>query len=657
MSTTQAHRDLALMTPLGSDVLLVQSMVGTESISAPFRFELFMISERSSPAIDSLVGQKVTLQLALPSGNRHYNGYVRQIGKMTSAHGREQYYAEVVPWLWHLSQNCNCRIFQDKSVPDIIKAIFSDRGFSGDVQYRLRENYQPRDYCIQYRETDLEFISRLMEEEGIFYFFEHSTDNHKMIVGDTSDAFQACPGQSSARFHGGAPANEEDVVFTFRKEHLFVPGKYTVSDYHFETPSDLVTSTSPSVVTVRGNTGLEMYEYPGYYARPRFDAGDTGKLMEEARRVSKLRMQSLESQHLTVYGTSGCRAFLPGYTFDLTEHGDGSMNGEYILTMVRHEATSNVPDSGETTYSNSFAAIPAAVSYRPARVTPRPVVQGSQTALVVGPPGEEIYTDKFGRVKVQFHWDREGTKDENSSCWLRVAQPWSGKQWGAHFWPRIGHEVLVDFLEGDPDRPLIVASIYNGENMPPYTMPDNQTRTGIKTRSSPNGDPEKFNEIRFEDKTGEEEIYIHAEKDFNRVVENNETIKVGFDKQDDGNQTIEIFNNQELTIGDPKCSDGSQTIQIWKDRNVTLKQGSDTLTIQLGDQTTDVQAGQSSTTALQSIELKVGSNSIKIDQMGITIKGLKISIEASAMAKMEAPMTTVTGSAVMAVGGGLIKIG
>ena len=301
----------------------------------------------------------------------------------------------------------------------------------------------------------------------------------------------------------------------------------------------------------------------------------------------------------------------------------------------------------------------------------------------MGPKGDEIYTDKYGRIKVQFPWDRKGTNDDKSSLWIRVATPWAGKQWGMIHIPRIGQEVIVSFLEGDPDRPIVTGMMYNADNMPPYSLPTNMTQSGIKTHSSMNGSDENFNEIRFEDKKDSEEIYVHAEKDLNCVVENNETRKVGFEDKEDGDQGIEIYNNQNLKVGKAGCKDGSQTVEIFKDRSVTLETGNDTLLIkqgnmsvtmkmgnqttaldmgnqetklQLGNQTTKLDLGKSSTEAMQSIELKVGTNSIKVDQTGVTIKGLMVNIEGTAMANLKSPMTTVKGDGMLTIKGGITMI-
>jgi type VI secretion system secreted protein VgrG len=648
MATTQADRDYSVSSPLGDDVLLLESFSGTEAVSSLFELDAVMVSDQEkSVNSDALVGKKMTLNVTLADGSkRHLNGYVRQFAQMTGHEGQTKYRAKLVPWLWFLTQQTSCRIFQNKTTPEIIKQIFADRGFAGDVEDQLQGNFEPREFCIQFRETDLDFVSRLMAEEGIFYFFKHSDGSHKLVLANKPSAHEALPSQSSARFHRGKAGLDVDVVQSFRREQQFSTGKVSYSAYHFLMPSNNLEVSAPTVAKVADNSKYELYDYRSNYVQSWFDEGDTGKVRQHGEKLAKLHMESIEAQHVSLQGTSNCKAFIPGYKFTLEEHPDDKLNGDYVLTSVQFEATSNLPGTGEATFANSFTAIPADTPFRPVPLD-KPNVEGLQTAVVVGRKGEEIDTDKYGRVKIQFHWDREGKDDQDSSCWVRVSQLWAHKNWGAHFWPRIDDEVLVGFLGGDPDQPIIVGSLYNAENMPPYKMPDKQTQSGIKSRSTKNGSEENFNEIRFEDKKDEEEIYIHAERDFNRVVENDDTLKVGFEKKDKGDQTIEIHNNQTLKIGNPQASDGSQTVEIWKNRDVNVKTGNDTLKIELG---------KSSTEAMQSIELKVGGNSITIDQTGITLKGIMIDITGQAKASISAPMTEVTGYAALSATGGIVKI-
>jgi type VI secretion system secreted protein VgrG len=378
-----------------------------------------------------------------------------------------------------------------------------------------------------------------------------------------------------------------------------------------------------------------------------------------------------------IRGSGNCRYMTAGHQFMLDRL--DSADGPYMITSIRHSARlggeyRSVASPEETAYSNSFTCIPAAVPFRPRRVTPKPIVHGTQTAEVVGPSGEEIFCDKYGRVKVQFRWDRKGRRDADSSCWVRVGNVWAGNRWGGITIPRIGQDVIVAFEEGDPDRPIIVGSVYNAETMPPYDLPRNKTQSGLKSRSTTQGSPDNFNELRFEDKKGDEQVYFHAEKNFDRVVENNDTTKIGFTKKDPGDQILEVYNNQTLKVGTPQSSEGSQSTTIYKDRTTELQTGTDslkidqgdrdavislgndTLSIKMGNQTTKLDLGAISTEAMQSIELKVGQSSIKIDQKGVTISGMLISIDGQVQTSVSGLVTEVSGKGLLRCNGGLVLV-
>jgi type VI secretion system secreted protein VgrG len=572
MAYTQENRLISITTPLGEDELLLQGFTGQEGMSQLFNFALDLLSENPAIAFDHILGQPVTMTLHLPDGSqRYFNGYVSRFVQTGTDARFTTYQAEVVPWLWFLTRTADCRIFQNMTVPDIIAKIFRDLGFT-DFKNQLQGSFEPRDYCVQYRETDFNFVSRLMEQYGIFYFFEHEKDKHTLVLANAPSVHQPCPGQERARYdYAEGAVLEEDVITNWQKEQELQPGKYALTDYNFETPSTSLGVNVDSIITVNGNSKYEIYDYPGEYLK---------KAQGEA--LVKIRMEEEEAQYTVVSGSSNCRAFLPGYRFDLVGHTNQAMNAAYVLTEVRHTTTvgesyvSGAATGAEEFYSNSFTCIPADVPYRPARVTPKPIVQGPQTATVVGPAGEEIFADKYGRVKVQFHWDREGQRDENSSCWIRVSHPWAGKNWGAVAIPRIGQEVIVDFLEGDPDQPIITGRVYNAEQMPPYALPANQTQSGIKSRSSKGGSPDNFNEIRFEDKKGSEEMYIHAEKDQNTVVENDKTENIGHDRTETvGNdETITIGNDRTETVGNNETITigSNRTEQVGANESITVAQ-------------------------------------------------------------------------------------
>ncbi len=652
MPILQQDRLVTIRTPLGRDVLLVETLEGTEAVSDLFRFNLVLVSEKRDIALGDLVGQRVSVAIELANGKfRYLNGFVSRFSQGDVDSRVSHYYAEVVPWLWFLTRTSDCRIFQRKTVPDIIQQIFRDLGFS-DFKLQLRGSFEPREYCVQYRESDFAFVSRLMEEEGIFYFFEHTADKHTLVLADNPGAHLPCPNQERARYgymFGGR--QDEDVITRWHLEQELRPGKYTLTDYYFQTPSNSLRVSSPGVFSANGNGKFEIYDYPGAYAK-RFDGDDKApKVLPDGERTARLWMQEEEAFHKVVSGAGSCRAFTPGYRFDLVEHRRTGLNGPYVITQVSHTATNNLGDGEGATYDNTFSCIPYAVPLRPARVTPRPIVHGIQTAVVVGLPGTEIDTDKYGRVKVQFHWDREGKRDHNSSCWVRVGTPWAGKQWGLVHIPRIGQEVIVAFLEGDPDRPIIVGSVYNAEQMPPYALPENKTQSGVKTRSSMGGTLDNFNEIRFEDKKGQEQLYIHAEKNLDIEVENDETHQVGRDciekvgrhqtigvggnrgENVKGDEEVTITGNQKLTVG------GDQTLSVGGKRSVTVG-GNDTLTV----------GGVRSVTAGDALVLSTGGAAIILKSDGtILIKGTDVTILGSGT------ITSVAGG-VHTVKGGMVKI-
>jgi type VI secretion system secreted protein VgrG len=659
---TQTERILSVTTPLGTDVLLMDAFAGEEALSRLFSYQLEMLSTKETLAAKDIVGKSVTWVVRGKDREpRYFNGIVKCFAA-GGAHSRDlrRYRAEVVPALWFLTRNANCRIFQNKTAPQIIEQIFGDRGFS-DYKKSLRGSYAKREYCVQYRETDFNFVSRLMEEEGIFYYFRHEDGKHTMVLADQKTAYEDCK-ETEVDFAAGAHLTGH--ISRWDHQYEFRTGKWAQTDYNFETPSTSLVTKSTSVVPLPDNKKYEIFDYPGLYRQK----GEGGEL-------TKIRMEEEEVPYEVINGTGSCSSFSPGGKFTLKVHDwEGEAGKSYVITSIRHSAKEISYDlavAAKAEYQNTFTCIPAATTFRPARTTRRPVVQGPQTAVVVGPSGEEIYTDKYGRVKVQFFWDREGQKDENSSCWIRVAENWAGKNWGIVFNPRIGQEVIVDFLEGDPDRPIITGRVYNAEQMPPYDLPANQTQSVLKTRSSKNGSTDNFNELRFEDKKDSEEVYFHAEKDFNRVVENNDTLKVGSDKAKDGSQTIEIWKNRTETVktGDEKVTiekgnrtvsvdTGNDTHQIKKgNREVSIDTGNDTLTIKKGSQTVTLNMGKTTTEAKISIELKVGQSSIKIDQTGVTIQGKVIKINGDIYTEVRGKNTGIIADVELQEQGQIIMIG
>jgi type VI secretion system secreted protein VgrG len=563
MAFTQDNRHIAIATPLGKDVLLLRGFSGQEVISQLFTFNLDLLSE-VDPAIrfDDIIGKNVTITVKHAGGVRYINGIVRKFEQGGGDPAMAAYRAEVVPWLWLLTQTADCRIFQNKTVPDIISQIFKDLGFT-DFKMNLVRTYQPREYCVQYRESDFNFVCRLMEQYGIFYFFEHANGKHTLVLADAPNAHPTCTG-APVRYQGTIGAvTSEDVVTQLVKQQEIRPGKYSLADYNFETPSTKLGVSIDSMFPAPPGPKLEVYDYPGEY--PKRNEGDA---------LAKLRIEEHEAQRSVVQGSGGCRQFSAGHKFTLKGHARSDIDAPYTLVWVTHAAQEHgYVSRGDNAfaYANSFACIPAHVPFRAPRMTPTPFVQGTQTAEVVGPKGEEIYTDKYGRVKVQFHWDREGKKDENSSCWIRVSHPWAGKNWGSIAIPRIGQEVIVNFLEGDPDQPIIIGRVYNAEQMPPYTLPDHGTQSGTKSRSSKGGAPSNFNEIRLEDKKGSEQIWVHGEKDIDIQIkkERRESIGASRHLSVGGDRVEAVGGNQHLKVGADRLEEigANQHLKVTGDRN------------------------------------------------------------------------------------------
>ena len=523
---TQADRPLKITTPLGPDVLLITNFRGREAISRLFQFQLNLIADRqklSEIRFDRILGQCVTVEMTSRTGDtRYFNGLVRRFTQGVRDDNFVAFRAEVVPRLWVLTKKVQCRIFQHVSVPDILKRVLSDHHV--DHEWTGTGTYYPRDYCVQYRESDFDFVSRLMEEEGICYYFKHSAGGHRMVVTDQGDVHPAVPGQSTVVYQEIFGGLWEDMrIRDWEKSQEVRSDKYTVWDHNFELPGKHLDESVRTMVEVNaGSTshrlGLldnqpEIYEYPGGYAKQFNVPEDTGLIPEVRSRIVRVRMEEEECAGLEIAGAGDCGNFAPGHRFTLKGHFNG--DGDYLLTSVEHDAAQSGYRSGEQDsfrYENRFRGMPTGLKYRPRRVTAKPSIAGVETATVTGPSGEEIFCDQFGRIKVQFHWDREGKLDDNSSCWLRVAQLWAGKGWGAFFWPRIGHEVVVAFEDGDPDQPLIVGSVYNKENMPAYKLPDSKQLAGIRSASVRGSAHENYNGIVFNDEKGSEHLGLHSER-------------------------------------------------------------------------------------------------------------------------------------------------
>lgn len=637
---------LNIKTPLGDDVLLLLNMSGTENIGRLFNYQLDLLSTDNQIKFEDLVGQNVTISLKLPenAGERFFNGIVSQFSQV-GTHGRFIHYqATIRPWFWFLTRTADCRIFQEQTVPDIIKQVFRDLGYT-DFEDKLSGSYRNWVYCVQYRETDFNFVSRLMEQEGIYYYFKHQDGKNILVLSDSVSSHQPYAGYEEIPFYPPQDNEhrERDHISNWIISKEVQPGVVAVTDYDFEKPKSSLASSS-SIINEHDVADYEIFDYPGEYVE--HADGDN---------YAKMRIQELQAQHEIAKGSGNARGIGVGNLFKLTNFDRADQNREYLITSAAYEFRSEGYESAgsnaiETTYWTSFSTIDSQVHYRSPRSTPKPLVQGPQTAVVVGPSGEEIYTDKYSRVKVQFHWDRYGKMDENSSCWVRVSQVWAGKKWGAIHIPRIGQEVIVDFLEGDPDQPIITGRVYNADQMPPYDLPGNKTQSGVKSRSSKGGTQANFNEIRFEDLKGQEQVYIHAEKNQDNIVENDETTNVGNDRTENvehdekitiGNdRTEKVGNNETISIGKNRKEDvgDNETVSIGKNRDHDV--GKDD-TLNVGKNLTMV--------AGDMITLKTGAASIVMKKNGdITIKGKNITVQGSGKINATASSTvTIKGSKVL----------
>lgn len=559
MSITQAERQIAIETQLSSDLIVLRSVTIHEQLSQLPSIQAQLYSLKENIKFEDLLGTRVTLRLNLEEGQRFFNGYITGLSQVMNHGSYAVYEAFINPWLWFLTCTADCRIFQNQTIPEIIKFVFRDLGYT-DFKEKLSQPYLPWDYCVQYRETDFNFVNRLMEQEGIYYYFQHENGRHELILADNYSSHQSIPVSNKVTFYPPDNMPRETYFCThWQISKQVLPGKYVLKDFDFKRPkADL--RVNHSMVQPHPIADYEVYDYPGEY-----------KQVDLGSNYVRTRLEELQAGYEQAYGQSNVRTMLAGGLFSLQEFPRPDQDREYLLTSVTHLLNEDVFEASSAAqqipvYSNSFTAIDSKTPFRPARLTPKPHIRGPQTAIVVGPAGEEIYTDEFGRVKLQFHWDRYGKSDENSSCWVRVSQVWAGKNWGGIHIPRIGQEVIVEFLEGDPDCPIITGRVYNGEQIVPYGLPTNKTQSGIKSRSSTGGTGANFNEIRMEDKKGQEQLYIHAEKNQDNIVENDETTFVGHDRTEKimHDEKIDVGNNRTETVG------VNETIMIGSNRTETV---------------------------------------------------------------------------------------
>ncbi|CAN1606251.1 type VI secretion system Vgr family protein [Pseudomonas mediterranea] len=587
MLLNQATRLAKITSPLGPEVLLLKDMGGGEELGRLFNYELQLHSLDNAIDLHQVLGKPMCVSMQLDGGGeRHFHGIVARFSQNVDQGQFASYQATLRPWLWLLTRTSDCRIFQNLTIPQIIKQVFRDLGFS-DFEDALSRPYREWEYCVQYRETSFDFVSRLMEQEGIYYFFRHEQGRHVLVLADAYGAHTSAPGYASVPYY---PKNEQqrerDHIHDWHLAQEVQPGSLELNDYDFQRPSARIDVRS-AMPRPHAAGDYPLYDYPGTYVQS-----------EDGEHYARTRIEALQTLHEQVDLAGNARGLGSGHLFSLTGFTRQDQNREYLIVGARYYLSQ---ESGETSggapsaqFESSLTCIDAQQSYRPLPHTHRPIVKGPQTALVVGPKGEEIWTDQFGRVKVHFYWDRHDQSNENSSCWIRVSQSWAGKNWGSMQIPRIGQEVIVSFLEGDPDRPIITGRVYNAEQTVPYDLPDNATQSGMKSRSSKGGTPANFNEIRMEDKKGAEQLYIHAERNQDIVVEVDESHSVGHDRNKSighdetvtiGNNRLRIVKQEDiLSVGLRKTDSISQSYVIEVGENLRLVCGESILELNASGQ-------------------------------------------------------------------------
>ena len=653
---TQATRHIAIETPLGEDVLLLQSFSGHEELSRLYEFDLDLLSENYEVNFDDIIGQNVTIRMDLPEGGtRYWNGFISRFvqGASTSVQFA-QYRATMVPWLWFLTRTSDCRIFQEKTVPEIIRQIFSEHEFS-DIEDRLSGEYRTWKYCVQYRETDYNFVSRLMEQEGIYYYFLHEQGKSKLVFCDSLGKHDPCENYESIDFAAdtkGSAVSERITEWTLKKEVR--SGKFVHTDYNYEKPSTFLMGFEENQ-TSNERAYYEIFDYPGEFLEK-----------ADGDRYAKMRMEELSYPHEVCTGQSDAHGICTGHLFTLNRHTRRDQNKEYLVTSTDYQVAAQSYETsrgGDQKCACFFSVIPSSVQYRAERITPKPIIQGSQTAVVTGPSGEEIYTDDYGRVKVQFHWDREANHDENSSCWIRVSQVHAGKSFGGIDIPRVGEEVIVSFMEGDPDQPIITGRVYNAELMPPFGLPGKKVVSGMKSNSTPGGGG--YNEITLDDTKGNEGLTIHAQYNMDTTVENDQTNTIHNNRTTvvDVNDTESVGNKQDISIGDDQTLKvgSNQIVSISSNRAMNIG-SSDTVDV-ASDHTLTVGGSQkiAVTGAIEissdtSITLSVGGSTVKIEPASVSINSQIITVEGSAKVETKGALVISEATGINVITGATIKL-
>ena len=610
---TQDTRLGQLSTPLGKDVLVLVRFDGTEGLSELFEYRIEALSEEADINFDNAIGQQCSLKFKFYGQVREFNGILVEAQWMGVKGDYYSYRVVLRPWLWLLSQTTDCRIFQDKKAPEIIKEVFQDRGFT-DFESKLTDegSYPKLEYCVQYRETDLDFVTRLMEKEGIYYFFTHSGGKHTLVLADSKSSHKAVPGFAKIPYVPpvGDYVRKEQHIYEWISERKFRTGKIELNDYNYEKPNTKLLSDAKASESYT-HSDMEVYDYPGGY---------TDKSVGE--RYAKIQLESEQAMDHRRHSNGDAISLFPGGLTQLDRHAKDSQNIEYLIVRVTHsfvaeyyENSGDLSGRSEDVYYGSYEFLPSSQQFRTPIVTPKPLIHGIQTAKVVTKDeggSEEIDVEKLTEIYVWFYWDRKKHK-EKRSCKIRVAQCWSGKKWGGQFIPRVGMEVVVEFIEGDPDRPLIVGTVYNDEYKPPFDLPSKKNIAGFYSNSTKGGGG--YNEFSLDNSKMAEKIRMHAEKDHEVVIRHAETTEIG-----------EIF----------EVPKGSAS------RDTTIKLGDDNLAIMMGDQNVSIPLGSQKTTATIQIMNSVIASSVTMTPASISLMSPEIDMTAATI-NITAPVINITG--------------
>jgi len=617
---------LDVTSTLGDGVLLATRMTVREEIGQPFDIRLRVVSTRAYIPPEEVLHQPMTIVLRHDGKPvRHFHGITQSWSVNGRVEGRDLtvYEARLVPRLWFLGQTADCRIFQNKSVTEIIREIMRDASIAAP-DFKLQNPHKPREYTTQYNETDLAFIERLLQEEGAFYFFEHKDGDHGMVIADHNGALTAMAGDA-LRFDSSS--DDDGVLTGWQWPHGTTHGSMRLLDYDPVAPKKRLDAMQRTVLGAGGAATRDIVRWPALSHDP-----------TRLRELARFRIEADEAAASLVHGKGRCRDMVPGLSFTLAEnpldHGQGE---KYGIHSVQHHAWDETFLSGDdgSGYENDFTVFHLSVRWREPFSVPRPRMEGVHAAVVIGPEGTEIHRDDHDRVRVRFFWDHRKDSHPDLSVWARVIYPWAGNGWGWQSTPRVGTEVAVAFMDGDPDRPVVLGGMYNGDDRPIYTDSD-KTKSGIRTRSSPKGSASNFNELTFEDKKGDELIYVQAEKDMKTWVKHDQKLTV------DNNRDKEVKKDETIIVG--------------SNRTATIQQGNDKLTVSKGNMTVDVSLGKIDITAMQSITLTVGSSSITIDQKGIALKGMLLDFKGSAMLQTSAPMTKLDAAGMMMLKAGIMML-